>query len=133
MGTPFFTPFFLLGGDSILVAGSLKQVGVFNLKGEKLEEVKLQQILDELAKMENGDFFHLLSIVPGRHKRFLGFKTDWKGRSRQLIKVDVPNNQLTELDLPAVEKLEDYQVEYANWDDMGFFKSEIFLQVEGKK
>lgn len=32
---PFFTPFFLFGEDSILVAGSLKHVGIFNLKGEK--------------------------------------------------------------------------------------------------
>jgi hypothetical protein len=130
---PFFTPFFLLGGDSVLVAGSLKHVGIFNLKGEKLEEVKLQQALDELAVLEGGDFFRLRSVIPGKYKQFLGFKTDWKGRFVNLMKMDVANYQLNEVDLPAFKKLEEYHVERSNGNDVGFLVSQVFLEAKGEK
>ncbi len=132
-GTGFFRPFFLLGEDSLLVAGSLKQAGIFNMEGQLLEEIELQQTLDGRGNLEGKDFFRLLSIVPGKDKQFLGFKSDWKGRSKQLMKVDVPKNQLTEWDLPAFEKLTDYHVEYINGNDMGFLVSQVFLQAEGER
>ncbi|MFO7825934.1 MAG: DUF4221 family protein [Cyclobacterium sp.] len=67
---PFFHPFFLLEGDSVLVAGSLKHAAIFNLEVEKLEEVKLQQALDELAVLEGGDFFRLRSVIPSNYRLF---------------------------------------------------------------
>ncbi|NHE59016.1 DUF4221 family protein [Cyclobacterium sp. GBPx2] len=62
---PSFTPFFLLGEDSVLVAGSLKHAATFNLEGEKLNEVKIQQLLDELLILEGGNRFLFKSIIPG--------------------------------------------------------------------
>ncbi|MEX2568710.1 MAG: DUF4221 family protein [Cyclobacteriaceae bacterium] len=132
---PFFTPFFLLGGDSILVAGSLKHVGIFNLKGEKLEEVKLQQTIDGLAKMEGGDRFRIKSIIPGKNNQFLGFRTDWRsGKFKHLMKVDMSNFQLSELDLPEFEKLEEYRVaKVEGGESTGFLGSQVFLEKGGGK
>jgi len=86
---PFFTPFFLLGGDSLLVAGSLKHVGIFNLEGEKLSEVKIQEVLDQSGILDGGNRFRINSVIPGSENPYFGFVTDWTAKSKQLIKVDV--------------------------------------------
>jgi len=128
---PFFTPFFLLGGDSILVAGSLKHVGVFNMEGHKLEEVKLQQALDELAVLEGGDFFRLRSVISGNYRLFFGFKTNRIGGFVNLMKVDMSNYQLTELDLPAFDKLKEFRVaKVEGGASTGFLGSQVFLEKE---
>lgn len=126
---PFFTPFFLLGGDSILVAGSLKHVAIFNLEGEKFEEVKLQQALDELAVLEGGDFFRLRSVIPSNYRLFFGFKTNNTGGFVNLMKVDMFNYQLTELDLLAFDKLKEFRVaKVEGGASTGFFGSQVFLE-----
>lgn len=95
--------------------------------------MKLQQALDGLAKLEGGDRFRVKSIIPGKNNQFLGFRTDWSGKFMHLMKVDVSNFQLTELDLPAFDKLEEYNVEQVNGGDIiGFLGSQVFLQVEGE-
>ena len=126
---PFFTPFFLLGGDSVLVAGSLKQAAIFNLEGEKLEEVKIQQLLDESSILEGGDRFLFKSIIPGKSNQYLGFLRNWSDNYYQLLKVDMFNAKVTELDLPAFDKLEEYYVAHVNGGGLG---SQVLVQMGGE-
>ncbi|WP_154859705.1 DUF4221 family protein [Cyclobacterium xiamenense] len=130
---PFFTPFFLLGVDSILVAGSLKHAAIFNLEGEKLEEVKIQEVLDQSGILDGGNRFRINSVIPGSENRYFGFVTDWTAKSRQLIKVDASDGTITELALPAFDKLEEYHVtQFSGGQVSGFLVSQIMLQTEGE-
>jgi hypothetical protein len=129
----FFTPFFLLGRDSVLVAGSVKQVAIFNLEGEKLEEVKIQELLDESSILEEGNRFRMKAVIPGIDNHYLGFLTDWTAKSMQLIKVDVPAATVTELVLPAFDKLEEYHVtQFSGGQISSFLVSQVMLQTEGE-
>ncbi len=127
---PFFTPFFLLEGDSVLVAGSLKHAATFNLEGEKLNEVKIQELLDQSSILEGGDSFHFKSIIPGKSNQYLGFLMEWSAKFKQLMKVDMSNSKLTELDLPAFDKMEEYNVAHVNGGGLG---SQVLVQAGGEK
>lgn len=132
-GTGSFNPFLLLGVDSILVAGSLKHAAIFNLEGKKLEEVKIQQVLDRSGILDDGNRFRINSVIPGSENRYFGFVTDWTAKSRQLIKVDVPDGTVTELALPAFDKLEEYHVtQFDGGQVSGFLVSQVMLETEGE-
>ncbi|MCC5938074.1 MAG: DUF4221 family protein [Lunatimonas sp.] len=130
---PFFTPFFLLGGDSILVAGSLKHAAIFNLEGEKLTEVSIQQVLDQSGILDGGNRFRIKSIITGDSNQYLGFLTDWSAKFLQLMKVDMDESKLAEFDLPAFDKLDDYRVtQFSGGEIIGFLGSQVLLQTEGE-
>ncbi len=132
-GTGSFTPFFLFGEDSLLVTGSLKHAAIFNFKGEKFEEVKIQEVLDRSGILDGGNRFRINSVIPGTDNHYLGFVTDWTAKSKQLIKVDVPDGTVTELALPAFDKLEEYHVtQFSGGQVSGFLVSQIMLQTEGE-
>nr|MBI1231250.1 DUF4221 domain-containing protein [Cytophagales bacterium] len=132
-GTGSFTPFFLFREDSLLVTGSLKHAAIFNFKGEKLEEVKIQEVLDQSGILDGGNRFRINSVIPGSEIPYFGFVTDWTAKSKQLIKVDVPDGTVTELALPAFDKLEEYHVtQFSGGQVSGFLVSQIMLQTEGE-
>ena len=131
---PFFTPFFLLGGDSVLVAGLLKQAAIFNLEGQKLKEANIQQVLDRSGILEGGNRFFIKSVIPGNSNQYLGFLTDWRAKFQQLMKVDMYNFKLTELDIPAFDKLEEYLVtQYSDGEIVSFLSSQVLLQTGGER
>ncbi|WP_439482053.1 DUF4221 family protein [Cyclobacterium plantarum] len=130
---PFFTPFFLLGEDSVLVAGSLKHAAIFNLEGEKLSEVTIHQVLEQSGILDGGNRFRIKSVIPGSDNHYLGFLTDWSAKFMELIKVDASHSTLTELDLLAFDKLEEYRVTQVNGSEIiGFLGSQVLLQTGGK-
>lgn len=116
------------------MAGSLKHAAIFNLEGEKLEEVKLQQVLDETSILEGGNGFRIKSVISGNSSQYLGFLTDWSAKFMQLMKVYMSNSTLSKLDLAAFDKLEEYNVaRVSDGEIIGFLGFQVLIHSGGDK
>ncbi|TVP54790.1 MAG: DUF4221 domain-containing protein [Mongoliibacter sp.] len=91
-----------------VVLSSFNNVGLFDLKGNKVKTYKMDDL--EGDGLEEGEGFNQRTVVTNEGKVMYGMLWGWMIENESFAKADFENKTLKKIELPGIENLTDYQI-----------------------
>jgi hypothetical protein len=96
--------------DGRLLISSFDEMGLFDLKGNKLRTYKLSKGTFQGDTLSEGWNFYQKSIIAEDGNVIYGLIGNWMDEKESFAKVDFQKNLIKSIDLPGKESLPDYKV-----------------------
>jgi hypothetical protein len=128
----YIRSFFLLDNDHLVIY-TFPNPAIFDLGGNKIQELNFQGIAKDANGIQEGEFFLVSMVHPGNKDQFLGYVRDFEEGSIELMRVDYDKGLTKRMPIPQFDNLKKFEMQYT--DGKGYMMSgpQTFLVKEGGK
>lgn len=128
----FFRSFFLMDNDHLMII-SFPNPGIFDLSGQKLQELKFQGVGKDADKINDGETFLVYMHLPNKEDQYLGFLRNFEEKSTEVMRVDLKEGWTKRMSVLQFDNLKKFDMQFTDGKSYRFFGPQTFLVREGGK
>ncbi|WP_162341029.1 DUF4221 family protein [Cyclobacterium salsum] len=128
----FFRSFFLLDNDQLMII-SFPSPAIFDLNGQKLQELKFQGVGTGADKIGEEQPFRVSMHLAEENDQYLGYVRNIEEKSTELMRVDLKEGWTKRISLPHYDRLKQFELQYTDGKSYMVSGPQTFMVWEGGK